>query len=156
MPRNVSAAARAYHKNWGIIMAGGLNNEGDCCSNNVTYTSSGEDFYDLTPVPEDGKYHCAAAINSSHLFVTGLGPIDNKSFMYSKWSNQWERLQDMPTGRRYGGCGVVRSANGSISVAVVGGLDITGEHRLNTVEIYSVEENSWTRSDIPYFSSVNF
>ena len=128
-------------------MAGGQNNDGSCCSINVTCTSSGEDFEELTPVPESGKYHCAAAINSSHLFVTGLGPFDTKTFMYSKFSNQWERLEDMPTGRKYAGCGVVRSANGSISVVVVGGIDVISENRLNTVEIYSVEEENWTPSD---------
>ena len=47
----------------------------------------------------------------------------------------------MPTGRLYTGCGVVRLEDGSNYVVVVGGLN--ANNRVDTVEIFSVEEQKW-------------
>ena len=151
--RNVNGAAKAYHEDWGIIMAGGRDEDGSCCSNYVTFTTTGEDFEDLALLQESSYYHCVAGINSSHMFMTGLGLSDKNTYMYSTWSMQWVSLPAMPTGRRYAGCGLVRHSNGSISVVVAGGLNANGD-RVNTSEIYSVEEESWKTGIMPSSKSV--
>ena len=140
--RDINAAAVAFQEDWGIIMAGGRKDDADCCSYNVTYTSSGQDFSDLELLPESSVYYCVTAINSSHIFVTGLGLNDKHTYMYSNWTNEWQSLPSMPTGRRYTGCGVVSSEDGSSSVVVVGGLTAESD-RVDTVEIYSVDEHEW-------------
>ena len=142
IPRDINAAASAFQEDWGIIMAGGRKDDGDCCSNNVTYTTSGQHFKDIEPLPDSSYYYCVAGINSSHIFVTGLGLSDKNTYMYSSWTDQWQSLKPMRTGRRYTGCGVVRLYDGAISVLVVGGLTADG-NRVNTVEIYLVEEQEW-------------
>ena len=143
LPRDINAAAVAFQEDWGIIMAGGRKNDADCCSFNVTYTTSGLYFRDLALLPESKVYFCATGINSSHIFVTGLGGNDKSTYMYSAWTNQWQSLPPMPTGRRYTGCGVVRLEDGSTHVVVAGGLHEDGSNRVDTVEIYSIEEEEW-------------
>ena len=142
LPRDIDAAARAFQRDWGIIMAGGRKNDGDCCSYNVTYTSSGKYFKDLEPLPDASYYYCVTGINSSHIFVTGLGQNNKNTYLYSTWTNQWQSLPQMPTGRRYTGCGVVRLEDGSNSVVVAGGLNANSD-RVDTVEIYLVEVQKW-------------
>ena len=141
--RDINRAAHAFHEDWGIIMAGGRENDGDCCSYNVTYTTSGSDFKDIEPLPDSTIYFCVAGINSSHIFVTGLGKDEKDTYMYSTWTNKWEQLPSMPTGRRYAGCEVIRFEDGSNSVVVVGGYLDDIEGRLDTVEIYLVDKRQW-------------
>ena len=142
IPRDINAAASAFQDDWGIIMAGGRKNDGNCCSYNVTYTSSGQYFNDLEQLQDSSLYYCLIGINSSHIFVTGLGENETNTYMYSTWTNQWQSLPPMPTGRRYTGCGVISLEDGSKSVVVTGGLNVKSD-RFDTVEIYSVEEQKW-------------
>ena len=129
--RDINRAAHAFHEDWGIIMAGGRENDGDCCSYNVTYTTSGTDFKDIVPLPDSTIYFCVAGINSSHIFVTGLGKDEKDTYMYSTWTNKWEQLPSMPTGRRYAGCEAIRfeDLNYIISITHIK----TGNEFLNTI-----------------------
>ena len=63
--------------------------------------------------------------------------------MYNTWTNQWQQLKPMPTGRRYTGCGVVSLEESANAVVVVGGWGDIERERLDTVEIYSIEEQEW-------------
>ena len=61
-------------------------------------------------------------------------------------NNTWENAAGIPTGRHGHSCGVVPGQSGSGSgreVVVVGGTGT--EH---SVEIYSVETNTWRKGDI--------
>ena len=142
IPRDINAAAVTFQEDWGIIMAGGRKNDGDCCSYNVTFTSSGQDFKDLELLSDSSVYFCVTGINSTHIFMTGLGLYDTDTYIYSTWTNQWQSLPPMLTGRRYTGCGVVRLEDGSNSVVVAGGLTPYSD-RVDTVEIYLVEVQMW-------------
>ena len=142
IPRDINRAGVAFQEDWGIIMAGGMKNNGDCCSDNVTYTTSGQYFENTKPMPESTYYFCATGINSTHIFVTGLGLSEKNTYMWSKWTNHWQKLPSMPTGRRYTGCGAIRREDGSNAVMVVGGYnDVNG--RLDIVEMYLIEEEEW-------------
>ena len=142
IPRNINRVARTYQDDWGIIMAGGYTNDGDCCSYNVTYTTSGQYFEDLKPLPETTYYFCVTAMNMSHIFVTGLGQEYKDTYMFSSWTDQWQKLKPMLTPRRYTGCGVQRLENGSNAVVVVGGYTVASD-RVDTVELYLIEEGEW-------------
>ena len=143
IPRDINRAGVAFQEDWGIIMAGGNKDcYEDCYSDNVTYTTSGQYFDNIKPMPDSTDYFCVTGINSTHIFVTGLGQSENDTYIYSRWTNQWQQLPSMPTGRRYTACGATRLEDGSNAVMVVGGYNDVNS-RLDTVEIYSFEEDKW-------------
>ena len=120
-------------------MAGGKNDYDD-----VTLTTTGESFTDITPLPEADHAFCIAAIDANNIFVTGLGLYKEDSYMFTKESNQWAPLPKIPTGRYGAGCGVVQDNAGKSHVVVAAGEEADSNEYGNTVEIYSVEDKEWT------------
>ena len=109
----------------------------------VTITMNGKAFEDLTPMPYSSYYHCIAALNSDILFTTGLGYYKDKTYLYYRNTGEWVPLPDMPTGRDSMGCGVVMDDTGSTEVVVVGGYNFYSNERVDTVEIFNIEEETW-------------
>ena len=150
IPRDIYYAASAFHPAWGIIMSGGYEDyDEDIYSAEVTITGDAEYFEELEPMPYSSAFHCVAAINANTIFVTGLQPSLNKSFKYDRDTKEWVPLPNMPIGRSYLGCGVVRDASGKTEVVVVGG------DYLVEVEIFDFEENSWRRASNPFPMGIN-
>ena len=158
LPRDINRVGHAFQEDWGIIMAGGRKNDGECCSYNVTFTTTATTFENLMePLPESNVYFCVTGINASHIFITGLGAFDKDTYMYSTLTNEWQQLPLMPTGRRYSGCGVVRLEDGSKVVVVVGGYGYEVDNdRTDTVEIYSIEEQQWHTGLVTFLTTVNY
>ena len=94
-----------------------------------------------------GGCKCGIAYRSStdlqrNLFLAGGNagaPGSARAFMYSLDDNSWRELPSMEFGRRYHSCGLVDAGVAGKEVVVAGGeFD-------NSVEIFSVEEESWRR-----------
>ena len=62
-------------------------------------TKDGETFQSLPPVPVAAEEYCAAAIDGDRIFVTSLGDNKDDAYIFSRRSNEWETLPNMPTGR---------------------------------------------------------
>ena len=133
--RDFVRGASAYHPSLGIILSGGQGDE-------VTMTMNAQDFEALAPIPYLSGEHCVAAIDANTIFTTGLDIGDDESFMYYKDTGEWVPLPNMPSGRRFLGCGVVRGGTGQAEVVAVGGFD-ADDQILNTVEIFSTEDQTW-------------
>ena len=76
-----------------------------------------------------------------NLFLAGGNsgaPGSNRAFLYSLDEDAWRELPSMGVGRRYHSCGLVDSGAGK-EVVVAGG------ESESSVEIFSVEEESWRR-----------
>ena len=109
----------------------------------MTITNNAVDYENLAPMPKATNVHCVVAIDANRLFITGVGTGDSETFMYSKSAGEWTSLPNIPTGRYRFGCGVVRDKSGQAEVVAFGGRIYGGGLYLTTVEIYSVEEESW-------------
>ena len=68
-----------------------------------------------------------------------------KTYIYQMSSNEWVAVDDMPTPRYYLMCGLVTDSNGAQRVIAAGGCN-DSVTSLDTVEIFSVEDKSWTTS----------
>ena len=54
----------------------------------------------MPSTPSDGEYnYCVAGIDADHVFVTGIGDENDESYMYSRLTDEWQPLPNMPTGR---------------------------------------------------------
>ena len=117
----------------------------------VTLTTNGVDFTNLPTLPEIGKFlysPCAAAIDHSRIFMTGVGDYQADSTCIPR---------TLVNGRVWHHCLLggpisaavwwVRSGNDETSVVAAGGYGLGSDgfgDYLETVEIYSVEQNSWS------------
>ena len=64
-----------------------------------------------------------------------------KTHIYRASTGLWSEVQDMPTGRLNNYCGRITTAEGKQEIVVAGGHGDTS--LLDTVEIYSVEDDEW-------------
>ena len=64
-----------------------------------------------------------------------------KTHIYRVSNGQWNEVEDMPTGRLNNYCGQVNTAQGKKEIVVAGGND--GSSVIDTVEIFSVEDETW-------------
>ena len=145
IPRTIDNAASAFHPAWGIIMSGIHGQYAE-----VITTKDAEYFEELEPLPDYSVNYCVAAIDENTIFVTGLGWNDDESFKYDRDKKEWISLPNMPTGRYFLGCGVVRDGSGKIEVIVFGGIDTEYNEKLDLVEIFDIEENSWRTASNPF------
>ena len=80
-----------------------------------------------------------------NLFLAGGNsgaPGSNRAFMYSLDEKAWRELPIMGAGRRYHSCGLIEAGEGGKEIVVAGGeFD-------SSVEIFSVEEESWRRGSV--------
>ena len=133
-----------------MIMSGG--EAGYPGSASVTYTSDGEIFGYLPSMPESRVGHCMVALDGDDLFVAG-GYIDNQTFFYHHDSEEWEKVEDMPTPRSSHACAMVHNEEGEQEVIVVGGYD--EDDLINTVEIYNIPSGKWRGGQLNFFSFIS-
>ena len=106
---------------------------------------AGVDFTELpAAVPEVGSSYCVAGIDENRIFITALGY--ERTYMYDKRTEEWESLPEMPVRRSQMGCGVARNDAGNAHVVVVGGYSQDVGY-VQAVDIYSVEDQRWTRGN---------
>ena len=83
-----------------------------------------------------------------NLFLAGGNsgaPGSNRAFLYSLDEDAWRELPSMGAGRRYHSCGLIEAGEGGKEIVVAGGeFD-------SSVEIFSVEEESWRRGSTCVF-----
>ena len=133
-------------------------NGGYLAYNSTRYTSDGETFADLPPMPPGLFSHCVVALDGNDLFVTGgytyldyygqyLGSVDSsKSFLYHSDTMEWEEIQDIPTPRLSLMCAMVHNINGGQDVITAGGYDdkrFNYDQDLDLVEIYNLQTGQW-------------
>ena len=136
-----------------IIMNGGCDGNYSCSDydNSTIYTSDGETFAELPPMPIGLTSHCVVTLDDDDLFVTGGsvpedsgGEHDNdKSFIYHSDTMVWEELPGLPTARVYHMCGTVHNSNGDQEVIVAGGYTYDGFNSRDLVEIYNIQTGQW-------------
>ena len=138
-----------------IIMNGGCEGSYRCgdYDNSTTYTSDGETFAELPPMPIGLTSHCVVALDDDDLFVTGgADPKDSggsqyndKSFLYHSDTMVWEELQGLPTPRGSLMCGLAHNTNGEQDIIVVGGhgSEILDFNTTDLVEIYNIQSGQW-------------
>ena len=109
------------------------------------WTCSDDDELPLLDRLADGK---------NTIFVIGLSSNKDEAFKYERDMQEWVSLPNIPTGRTGQGCGVVRDNSGKIEVIVFGGeegSDSTPDpERVDIVEIFDVDENSWRTASNPF------
>ena len=158
-----SALACAVNTVPEIIMTGGCepsnqDNNGDCIDETATrYTSDGETFADLPPMPVALGSTCVVALDGDELFVTGgtyanTNDYFDKSYLYHSDTKEWEELPGLPTPRRNHMCGRVHNSNGEEEVIVAGGFracedDDCQSHNGRFVDIYNLQSGQW-REDL--------
>ena len=92
-----------------------------------------------------GNHHRTYSFERNLFLAGGTAgaPGSNRAFLYSLDENAWRELPSMEAGRRYHACGLVQrtgAAGETVREVVVAG----GEYD-SSVEIFSVEEESWRR-----------
>ena len=133
---------------WGLVVAGGWN-ENALPQSSVEQTLNGANFNDLPQLPLNLYGHCLSIVDDNTLFLTGGTTEDGfdnntstQTYLYTKNRGMWDRVADMPTGRKYHSCGVVRNRDTSeVEIVAAGGFK--PPFHLNTVEIYSIADNQW-------------
>ena len=138
----------AESPSWGLVVAGGWNEDAQP-QNSVEQSLDGANFNDLPQLPLNVYGHCLAIVDDNTLFFTGGTTEDGfdngtstQTYVFTKNKGIWERVQDMPTGRKYHSCGVVKKQDTSeIEIVVAGGF--TPPFHLSTVEIYNIANNQW-------------
>ena len=82
-----------------IIISGTLNLRELELEDSTIYTSDGETFGDLPPMPYGLFSHCMVSLDNGDLFVTGGRKVDasgtpesDKSFLYHSDTMEWEEL----------------------------------------------------------------
>ena len=133
----------------GIVMNGGYFNGYE----NTQYTSDGETFGNLPPMPLGLRYHCAVSLDGDDLFVTGGYPSTGKTFLYHSDTMQWEVLRDMPTPRSDLACGMVHNEAGEQEVITAGGYNggDGGDYGGDVVEIYNLQSGKWREGKSTHF-----
>ena len=63
--------------------------------------------------------------------------------MYDFTRDEWTELPSMLEGRRSHGCGLVTKSDGTVEVVVAGGVSNEQGIRINSVEIYSFNNQEW-------------
>ena len=131
-----------------IIMSGGYYNGEE----NTRYTSDGETFGNLPPMPLGLSRHCAVALDGDDLFVTGgvpsSGSFHGQTFLYHSDTMEWEVLQNMPTPRSRLACGMVHNEAGEQEVITAGGV---GSGSGDLVEIYNLQSGQWREGKSMHF-----
>ena len=138
----------AESPSWGLVVAGGWNEDAQP-QNSVEQSLDGANFNDLPQLPLNVYGHCLAIVDDNTLFFTGGTTEDGfdngtstQTYVFTKNKGIWERVQDMPTGRKYHSCGAVKKQDTSeIEIVVAGGF--TPPFHLSTVEIYNIANNQW-------------
>ena len=138
-----------------IIMNGGCDGiVGNRCGeydNATTYTSDGETFAELPPMPIGLTSHCVVTLDYDNLFVTGgsvpedsgLEHDNDKSFIYHSDTMVWEELPGLLTARVYHMCGTVHNSNGDQEVIVAGGYSYENSSNADLVDIYNIQNGQW-------------
>ena len=145
--------ASAYSETLGLVLAGGYSNDA-ALLDSVDLVWFGESSLSLEKLPSRSYDACMVEIDSNTLLYIGGddGPNNyNEVYKYSISDNSWSRMSDMPTGRYGHGCGVVPSRTGlGFEVVAVGGYSKNGTKNTgtSTVEIYSVNTNTWRRGRV--------
>ena len=141
MPTPIGEAGCAFSSEHGLLIAGGTSGSDVLGTDAVINTRDGEIFEALPPMPAAKVEHCLVALDGGDLFVTGgLSPLPSeKTYIFSSISWEWVEVADMPTGRYTLMCGLIHNG-GNREVVASGGFYF---QYFNTVEIYSVEDNSW-------------
>ena len=120
-----------------MIMSGGYTGY-----ETTRYTSDGETFGNLPPMPLGLYRHCAVALDGDDLFVTGGNPSSGsstgKTFLYHSNTMEWEVLRDMPTPRTSLACGMVHNSAGEQEIITAGGYNDN-----DVVEIYNLQSGQW-------------
>lgn len=122
-----------------MIMNGGYSGSSSV-SRSTRYTSDGELFGNLPPMPMGFLRHCVVALDGDDLFVTGgitSSGRSGKSFLYHSDTMEWEVLQDIPTPRNDMACAMVHNSAGEQEIIAAGG------DYVETVEIYNLQSGQW-------------
>ena len=143
-----------------ILMTGGCNqtnedSNGRCTTETSTaYTSDGETFADLPPMPVALTSPCVVALDGNDLFVTGgsyyngfSSDYSEKSYLYHYDTKEWEELPGLLTPREDHMCARVRNSNGDEEVIVAGGFSCVSSEdcirSLDLVDIYDLQSGQW-------------
>ena len=135
------------------------NQDGNCADKTSTiYTSDGETFANIPPMPVALSRTCVVALDKNDLFVTGgsyindegCGDESDKSYLYRSDTNEWEELPGLLTTRDDHMCARVHNSNGEEEVVVAGGFscgcgpeDCLGE--IDLVDIYNLQSGEWRK-----------
>ena len=154
-----------------IIISGGCDPsnqdiDGRCMDETSTiYTSDGETFADLPPMPVALNSHCLVALDGNDLFVTGGRmdtssgyPYSNMSFLYHSDTKEWEELPGLITPRQYHACARVHNSNGDEEVVVAGGFYCEDDYcprELDLVDIYNLQSGQWREGHLLIFESIS-
>lgn len=126
-----------------LVIGGGRSESGPGTSEILSTIGDRPSFVPGPNLPEeDLSYHCACAVNSTHVFMSGGGVLDYKRSAYLMAAASeavWRSLPDMIHGREDHFCGSVSGG----SQIVVGGGSTRDKSNLRSVEIFSFLTMRW-------------
>jgi len=147
LPRQRSRSGYASSESWGLVMAGGVDG-GDNVVSSVPTTKNGMGIISesLPDLPTKKENSCLVVIDDERLFNCG-GQGSNllsETLIFSKSTNSWSRMEDMPRKRKRHSCGLIIDPEIGPEIVAAGGYD---SELLDTVDIYTVNTDSWRQAN---------
>ena len=152
-------------ESWGLVMAGGFGDAiiGELSSVETTY--NGETFASLPDIPQSTRESCLVIIDDDRIFKCGGASTSIDTEIFTNSTGSWQRykysqfrkrpsykiyiftlsslsMAKMPTGRFSPSCGLVIHPDHGPELVVAGGSNSSPEF-LDTVDIYTVNTDSW-------------
>jgi len=133
-----------------IYVIGGQDDAGNSIGTLEIYRSATDTWVSKSSMNED-RWAPMAMVANGKIYVFGgmQGTLSGNNYNavnyveeYDPATDTWTLKTPMPTARGWGGCGIISDVDNNIFV--IGGFTMTGYLSYDTVEIYTVESDSWT------------